>query len=159
MPTAQARMTRARGLHATRSSIRSDNDTSSLPVGRIERRFFLFRWHRAHTCHMLNVSPYSDLYRPMAWFPGAYDLRVLSWAHVRVWGAAGGCHMPSQRSISRMKHDLHRRNAQSAHSPAKPACGSRPQRLPRRAHVPMTEHAGHTRLGTGPSVGRGRCQD
>ena len=42
---------------------------------------------------MLNVSPYSDLYRPMAWFPGAYDLRVLSWAHVRVWGAAGGgCH-------------------------------------------------------------------
>ena len=32
----------------------------------------------------------------MAWFPGAYDLRALSWAHVRVWGAAGrGCHAPA----------------------------------------------------------------
>ena len=33
-----------------------------------------------------------ELRRPMAWFPllpGAYDLRALSWAHVRVWGAAG----------------------------------------------------------------------
>jgi hypothetical protein len=30
MPTAQARMTRERGLHAIRSRIRSDNDTSSL---------------------------------------------------------------------------------------------------------------------------------
>ena len=29
----------------------------------------------------------SDLHRPMAWFPGAYDLRALSWAHVRVWGS------------------------------------------------------------------------
>ncbi len=28
-----------------------------------------------------------DLHRPMAWFPGAYDLRALLWAHVRVWGA------------------------------------------------------------------------
>ena len=159
----------------------------------------------------------SDLHRPMAWFPGAYVLRALSWAHVRVWGAAGrGCHTPAwpgsahfvrssyvnralfgistsadpccslqrlprrtnvshdrarkacnarnaaiglQRSISRIKHDLHRRNAQSAHSPAKPACGSRAQRLPRRAHVPMTGRAGHTRLGTTPSVGGGRCPD
>ncbi len=33
-----------------------------------------FRAHMWHMCHMLNVSPYSDLYRPMAWFPGAYDL-------------------------------------------------------------------------------------
>ena len=31
----------------------------------------------------------SDLRRLIAWFPGAYDLRALSWAHVRVWGAAG----------------------------------------------------------------------
>jgi hypothetical protein len=38
----------------------------------------------------------SDLHRPMAWFPGAYVLRALSWAHVRVWGAAGrGCHTPA----------------------------------------------------------------
>jgi hypothetical protein len=37
-----------------------------------------------------------DLRRPMAWFPGAYVLRALSWAHVRVWGAAGrGCHTPA----------------------------------------------------------------
>ena len=35
----------------------------------------------------------SDLHRPMAWFPAAYVLRALSWAHGRVWGAAGrGCH-------------------------------------------------------------------
>ena len=36
----------------------------------------------------------SDLRRLIAWFPGAYDLRSLSWAHVCVWGAAGGCHAP-----------------------------------------------------------------
>jgi hypothetical protein len=37
-----------------------------------------------------------ELRRPMAWFPGAYDLRALSWAHVRVWGAAGrGCRTPA----------------------------------------------------------------
>jgi hypothetical protein len=63
------------------------------------------------------------------------------------------------RSISRIKHDLHRKNAQSAHSPAKPACGSRAQRLPRRAHVPMIWRAGHMRLGTRPSVGGGRCSE
>jgi hypothetical protein len=33
----------------------------------------------------------------MAWFPGAYDLRALSWAHVRVWGAAGSYHRPPQK--------------------------------------------------------------
>ena len=54
VPTAQARMTRTRGLHATSSSIRSENHMSSLPERRIARRFFLFRWHRAHTCHTLN---------------------------------------------------------------------------------------------------------
>ncbi len=71
MPTAQARMTRARGLHAIRSSIRSDNGTSSLPERRIACRFFLFRWHRAHTCHPPK-SQDSDLHRPMAWFSSAY---------------------------------------------------------------------------------------
>jgi hypothetical protein len=95
MPTAQARLTRARGLHATRRSIRSDNDRSSLPERRVSRRFFFFRWHRALTCHTLDVRT-GDLHRPMAWFPGAYDLRALSWAYVRVWGAAGrGCRTPA----------------------------------------------------------------
>jgi hypothetical protein len=43
-----------------------------------------------------------DLRRPMAWFPGAYDLRTLSWAHVRVWGAAGrGCHTPASPGSAR----------------------------------------------------------
>ncbi len=94
MPTAQARLTRARGLHATRSNIRSDNDTISLPERRIACRFVMFRWHRAHTCHPLKCQV-CDLRRPMAWFPGAHVLRALSWAHVRVWGAAGrGCHTP-----------------------------------------------------------------
>ena len=37
-----------------------------------------------------------DLCGPMTWFPGAYVLRALSWAHVRVRGAAGrGCHTPA----------------------------------------------------------------
>jgi hypothetical protein len=94
MPTAQARMTRARGLHASRSSIRSDNGTSSLREQRVESRFVLFRWHRALTCHALKCQV-CDLHRPMAWFPGAHVLRALSWVHVRVWGAAGrGCHSP-----------------------------------------------------------------
>jgi hypothetical protein len=66
-------MTRARGLHATRSRFRSENDASSLPERRIERRFVLFRWHRAHTCHALKCQV-CDLCRPMAWFSGAYDL-------------------------------------------------------------------------------------
>ena len=89
-----------------------------------------------------------DLCGPTACFPGAYALSALSWAHLCVGGVAGGCNTGLQRSTSRIKHDLHRRNAQSAHSPAKPACGSRAQRLPGRAHVPMTGHARHTRLGT-----------
>ena len=101
MPTAQARMTRARGLHATRSSIRSDNGTGSLPEQRIACRFVLFRWHRAHTCHPLKCQV-CDLRRPMAWFPGAYGLRTISWAHGHVWGAAGrGCHIPAWLGIAR----------------------------------------------------------
>ncbi len=35
----------------------------------------------------------------------------------------------------------------------------RAQRLPRRAHVPRTGRAGHTRLETRPSVGGGRCPE
>jgi hypothetical protein len=43
----------------------------------------------------------SDLHRPMAWFPGAYILRALSWAHVCVWGAAGrACHTPAWPGIA-----------------------------------------------------------
>jgi len=94
VPTAQARMPRTRGLHATRSSIRSNNGTSSLREQRVECRFVLFRWHRALTCHALKCQV-CDLHRPMAWFPGAPVLRALSWVHVRVWGAARrGCHTP-----------------------------------------------------------------
>jgi hypothetical protein len=104
MPTAQASMTRARGLHATRSRFRSDNGTSSLPERRIECRFVLFRWHRAHTCQALKCQG-CDLRRPMAWFPGAYDLRTLSWAHGRVRGAAGrGCHTPASPGSARFAH-------------------------------------------------------
>jgi hypothetical protein len=61
--------------------------------------------------------------------------------------------------LSRINHDLQRKNAHSAHSTSKPASGSRAQRLPRRAHVPMIGRAGHTRLGTRPSVGGGHCPD
>ena len=159
MPTAQARLTRTRGLHAARSSIRSDNDTSSLPERRIACRFFLVRWHRAHTCHPVHFRTATSADR---WPPGSQARMTCApyhGTHLCVGGVAGGCNTGPQRSISRMKHDLHRRNAQSAHSPAKPAYGSRAKRLPRRAHVPMTGRAGHTRLGTTPSVGGGRCPD
>ena len=157
----------------------------------------------------------SDLHRPMAWFPGAYILRALSWAHVRVWGAAGrGCHTPAwpgsahfvrssyvnralfgistsadpccilQRLPRRttVSHDRTRKactaikaargrypeestiyiggTRKARDSPAKPACGSRAQRLPRRAHVSMIGRAGHTRLGARrPSVSGGRCPE
>ena len=98
MPTAQARFTQTRGLHATRSSIRSDNGPSSLPERSVARRFFLFRWHRAHTCHPLNsrTATSADRSSPGSQFPGASDLRALPWAYVRVRGAAGrGCHLPA----------------------------------------------------------------
>ena len=158
MPTAQARMTRARGLHATRSSIRSDNNISSLPERRVARRLCLFRWHREQTCDLPKFQD-SGLHRPMAWFPGAYGLRALSWAHVHVWGAAGrGCHTPASPGGGRFASSAHVNRALFGISTSAMACGS-PQRLPRRAHVPMIEHAGHTRLGTRPSVGRGRCKD
>jgi hypothetical protein len=60
---AQARMTRARGLHATRSRRWSDNDTSSLLERSIACRFFLFRWHRARACHTLNVRTATSIDR------------------------------------------------------------------------------------------------
>ena len=95
---------------------------------------------------------------PMAALLEVHALRALSWAYMRIWGSAGSCHTPPQRSISRIKHDLHRRSAQSAPSPAKPVRGSRAQRLPGRAPMPMVGRAGQTRLGTRrPSVGGGRC--
>ena len=44
----------------------------------------------------------SDLRRPIAAsVPGAYDLRALSWAHMRAWGAAGrGCPTPARPGIA-----------------------------------------------------------
>ena len=102
MPTAQARMTRARGLHATRSSIRSDNDMSSLSERRVACKFFFFP---VASCAHVPPPKFqdSDLRRPIAaWFPGASDLRALSWAHVRVRGAAErGCHTPAWLGIAR----------------------------------------------------------
>ena len=134
MPTAQARMTRARGLHATRSSIRSDNDTSSLPERRVACRFVLFRWHRAHTCHPLKCQV-CDLCGPMAWYPGAYDLRALSWAHGRVWGAAGrGCHTPAWPGSAHFVRSSYVNRALFGMSTSADPCCSL-QRLPRRTTV------------------------
>ena len=87
--------------------------------------------------------------------PAAFQTRIC--AHGRDYE---GMHRQQggHRSISRIKHVLHRRNAQSARFPAKPVCGSRAQRLPGRANVPMIGRAGQTRLGTRRlSVGGGRC--
>ena len=91
--------------------------------------------------------------------PAAPQMRTCAQDRARRSYAPGNQAIGRQRSISRIKHDLHRENTQSAHSPAKPACGSRAQRLPRRAHVPRTGRAGHTRLGTRLSVGGGRCPE
>ena len=102
MPTAQARLTRTRGLHATRSSIRSDNDMSSLPERRVACLFF---FSPVASCAHVPPPKFqdSDLRRPIAaWFPGAYVLCALSWAHVRVWRAAGrGCPTPAWLGIAR----------------------------------------------------------
>ena len=92
--------------------------------------------------------------------PAAFQTRIC--AHGRDYKACTASKeaIGRWRSISRLgiKHDLHRRNAQSARFPAKPVCGSRAQRLPGRAHVPMIGRAGQTRLGTRRlSVGGGRC--
>ena len=160
MPTAQARLTRTRGLHATRSSIRSDNDMSSLSERRIARRFFLYRWHRAHTCHPLNFRTATSADR---WPPGSQACMTCapcpSWAHVRVWGAAGrGCHTPASPGSAHFVRSCYVNRALLGISTSAVACGSC-QRLPRRAHVPRTGSAGHTRLGTRLSVGGGRCPE
>ena len=90
-------MTRTRGLHAARSSIRSDTDTSSLPERRIACRFFLFRWHRAHTCHPVHVRTATSADR----WPPSYQARMTcAPGHGRIcaatWEAAGrGCHTPA----------------------------------------------------------------
>jgi hypothetical protein len=55
----------------------------------------------------------------------------------RTSDAPGNQAIGRRRSISRRKHDLQRRNAQSAPSPAHPVSGRRARRLPGRAHVPM----------------------
>ena len=92
--------------------------------------------------------------------PAAFQTRICAHGRDHEACTASKAAVGRWRSISRIKHDLHRRNAQSARFPAKPACASRAQRLARRAHVPMTGRAGHTRLGTRrPSVGGGRCPE
>ena len=161
MPTAQARMTRARGLHAIRSSIRSGNDTSSLPERRVACRFFLFRWHRAHTCHPLKVRTATS---PDRWH-GSQARMSCAPCHGHMCasgeplGHTGrGCHTPAWPGSARFVRSSYVNRALFGISTSAAACGS-PQRLPRRAHVPMTEHAGHTRLGTRPSVGGGRCPE
>jgi hypothetical protein len=103
MPTTQARLTRARGLHATGSSIRSDNDTSSLSERRVSRRFFFCRWHRAHTYHPLNVKtatsvdrwPASQACMSCAPYPGhmcaSGEPLGSHWARLPHAGFAGEC--------------------------------------------------------------------
>ena len=67
----------------------------------------------------------SDLRRPMAaWFPGAYDLRALSWAHVRVWGAAGrGWHTPVWLGIVRFARSSYANRALFGISTSAVSCG------------------------------------
>ena len=67
----------------------------------------------------------SDLRRPMAaWFPGAYDLRALSWTHVRVWGAAGrGWHTPSWLGIVRFARSSYVNRALFGISTSAVSCG------------------------------------
>ena len=158
MPTAQARMTRTRGPHATRSRRWSVNGTSSLPEQKNRVQILLVPM--ALCAHVPRPKCQdNDLHRPMARFPGAYVLRALSWAHVRVWGAAGrGCHTPASPGSAHFVRSCYVNRALLGISTSAVACGSC-QRLPRRAHVPRTGRAGHTRLGTRPSVGGGRCPE
>ena len=156
MPTAQARLTRTRGLHATRSSIRSDNDMSSLPERRVACIFFFSRWHRARTIPPPKFQD-SDLRRPIAaWFPGASDLRALSWAHVRVRGAAErGCHIPAWLGIARFARSSYVNRALFGISTPAVSCGSC-QLLSRRAYAPMVGITRHAPPARRPSVGGGR---
>ena len=62
-----------------------------------------------------------------AWLPGAYDLRALSWAHVRVWGAAGrGCHIPDWLGIARFARSSYVNRAFFGISTDAVACGQLP---------------------------------
>ena len=59
-----------------------------------------------------------------AWLPGAYDLRALSWTHVRVWGAAGrGCHIPDWLGIARFARSSYVNRAFFGISTSAVACG------------------------------------
>ena len=158
MPTAQARLTRTRGLHATRSSIRSANGTSSLPERSVARRFFTFP---VASCAHVPPPEFqdSDLRRPMvAWFrvPGASDLRALPWAYVRVRGAAGrGCHLPAWLGIARFARSSYVNRALFGISTAAVVCGSC-QRIPRCAYASMVGITRHEPPATRPSVRSGR---
>jgi hypothetical protein len=60
-----------------------------------------------------------------AWLPGAYDLRALSWAHVRVWGAAGrGCHTPASPGSAHFVRSCYVNRALLGKSTSAVACGS-----------------------------------
>ena len=62
-----------------------------------------------------------------AWLPGAYDLRALSWTHVRVWGAAGrGCHIPDWLGIARFARSSYVNRAFFGISTSAVACGQLP---------------------------------
>ena len=77
----------------------------------------------------------SDLHRPVAWCPGADVLRALSWAHVRVWGAAGrGCHTPAWLGSARFARSSYVNRALFGISTSADPCCSL-QRLPRRTTV------------------------
>ncbi len=118
-----------------------------------------WRWRWGAACSMPHMSGIDDACGISAhhMFLSNCVVQVM-----RVWSlpAALSPLATRKRSISRRKHDLHRRNAQSARFPANPVCGSRAQRLPGRAHVPMIWRAGHARLGARRlSVSGGRCPE
>ena len=101
-----------------------------------------------------------DLCRPVLQPPAAPQTHIRAHDRSRKACTASNAAIGRQRSISRIKHDLHRENTQSARFPAKPACGSRAQGLPGRAHVPIIGRTGQTRLGTRLyRSGRGRCPE
>ena len=72
----------------------------------------------------------------MAWFPAcACALRVLSWIHARVRGAAGrGCHPPAWPGSAPFARSSYVNRALFGISTSAVACGSL-QRLPRHTHV------------------------
>ncbi len=88
---------------------------------------------------------------PMAWFPGACDLRALSWAHWRVRGAARRCwDTPAWPGSARFARSSYVNRALFGISTSAVEWGSC-QRLPRRAYVPMLGHARHAPPARRPS--------